>query len=110
MILIENYPCESKKELEQREAWYIRENPCVNQCIPGRTGKEWRDENRERLKPYHKEYRENHREKSKEYAREYRMGNHVLTEKAKLTTRWIRSFGDSRTTNCLQRCDYMLFQ
>jgi hypothetical protein len=110
MILIENYPCESKKELEQREAWYIRENPCVNQCIPGRTSKEWREDNRERLKPYHEEYRNNHRDRAKAYAREHRIGNKVLTEKAKLTTRWIRSFGDPRFTNSVQRCDYKLFQ
>jgi len=49
MVLIENCPCENLKELERREGEYIRNNPCVNKYIAGRTQKEWRDENREIL-------------------------------------------------------------
>ena len=28
--LVEDYPCNSRKELEAREGWYIRNNECVN--------------------------------------------------------------------------------
>ena len=49
MVLIENCPCENLKELERREGEYIRNNPCVNKYIAGRTQKEWREENREIL-------------------------------------------------------------
>mgnify|MGYP000162006066 CR=1 FL=1 len=96
MILVENYPCESKKELLDREATYIRENPCVNREIPGRTGKEYSADNREEKLVYNKKYNEDHREERLEYA--------------KIRGAWMRSFGDPRYTNCVQRCDYMLFQ
>jgi hypothetical protein len=39
--LIEEYPCESVNELRRREAEVIRDTPCVNHQIPGRTAKEW---------------------------------------------------------------------
>ena len=84
MILVENYPCDSKKELEDREAWYIRGNPCVNQCIPGRTQKEYR-----------KKYYEEHCEEAKARSEKY--------------NRWKSSFGDPRSVNCVQRCDPSLF-
>jgi len=38
--LVENFPCNSKKELEERERYYIENNECVNIKIPGRTQKE----------------------------------------------------------------------
>jgi len=96
MILIENYPCESKKELEDREAWYIRENPCVNQCIPGRTKKEWTEDHREDTKVYMKIYHEFHREQKLAYD--------------KIRHSWVYSFGNPEYSNCLQRCDPSLFQ
>lgn len=45
--LVENFPCESRKELHRREGHFIRHNECVNKMIPGRTGKEWRKDNKE---------------------------------------------------------------
>ena len=81
IILVENYPCESKKELEDREAWYIRENPCVNQQIPGRTQKQYYEYNREKI-----------------------------NDRVKRNQRWKWSFGNPRSTNCLQRCDPSLFE
>ena len=38
--LVEDVSCESKKELRDREAYYIRNYDCVNQVVPGRTRKE----------------------------------------------------------------------
>jgi len=49
IILIENYPCESREQLESREAHYITNNECINIMTPGRTHKEWYQENRERI-------------------------------------------------------------
>jgi len=34
IILVEDYPCNSKQELEIREAHYIKNNPCINMRIP----------------------------------------------------------------------------
>lgn len=31
--LLENFPCETKKELNERERWYIKNTPnCINKC------------------------------------------------------------------------------
>ena len=122
MILVENYPCESKKKLEFREGWYIRENPCVNRQVAGRTNKQyrkdnsekvnemerkWRESNPEKTKAYQKKYIESNPEKILVYQREYRE-NH--REKQRRYNRWTRSFGDPQNTTCLQRCDPSLFQ
>ena len=49
--LIENYPCNSKTELERREGQLIREHKVnlVNFLIPTRTKKEHYDDNRDEL-------------------------------------------------------------
>jgi hypothetical protein len=45
--LLENFPCNKKKELTKKEGCYVRENKCLkeNKClnknVPGRTAKEW---------------------------------------------------------------------
>ena len=95
-ILLENYPCESRKELEDREAWYIRENPCVNVQIPGRTSKEWHREHSAHDKVLAKKYYKEIREQKLAYC--------------KIRSAWVYSFGDQRTSNNLQRCDPSLFQ
>jgi len=38
--LLENFPCETKYELEKRERFYIETLDCVNKIIPTRTSKE----------------------------------------------------------------------
>jgi hypothetical protein len=39
ILLVEEYPCNSKKELDSREGYYIKRDfcLCVTKCIPGRT-------------------------------------------------------------------------
>jgi hypothetical protein len=56
----------NKKELHQRERYYIENNICVNKCIPTRTKKEYH--NGERYKEYRKKY-------DKEYYKEYYIDN-----------------------------------
>ena len=69
--LIEEYPCNSKIELNRCEGNHIRKHLCLNKVIPGRTAKEWSKEyyenNKEHIKEYQKEWRENNKEKIKEY-------------------------------------------
>ena len=60
--LIEDYPCINKKEAIARERWWIENNECINVSIPGRTEKEWRAANREKLVADKKEYYENNKE------------------------------------------------
>ena len=72
--LIKDYPCNNRRELLEEESKYIRENKCINIQIPNRTDKEWREDNKEKLKNYEenrkedkKEYYKNNKEKIKEY-------------------------------------------
>ena len=75
IILIKNYPCNSKYELEEEEAKYIRENECINKTIPHRTRKEWREENKEKIIEYKKEYYEDNKEKINKKTNEYYKNN-----------------------------------
>jgi len=67
--IIEHFPCNSRWELEEREAYYIRSNfdDCVNIAIPHRTYKEYRYDNRFRIASRAKEYQNNRKENRKEY-------------------------------------------
>ena len=47
IVLIENYPCESKDQLHKRERHHIENNLCVNKTIPTRTDAEYQEANRE---------------------------------------------------------------
>jgi hypothetical protein len=59
IILLESYPCECKEELHARERWYIENTICVNKVIPIRTLQEYIQ--------FQKEYRQNNKDKLKEY-------------------------------------------
>jgi hypothetical protein len=76
--LIEDYPCEDEMELQMREGEVIKENfdRILNTVIPGRTGKQYYEDNKEKIlnkfretysKERAKEYYENNKEKAKEY-------------------------------------------
>ena len=84
MELIENYPCVNKQQLERREGEFTKTNKCVNKCIAGRTRKEYRDDNKEKIKEWQKEYYENNKEAIAERSKEYRENNkEQITEKHK---------------------------
>jgi len=57
IILIENYPCETKYELQKRERYHIEQNSnCVNKNIPTRTLAEYREANKEQIAEYCRKY------------------------------------------------------
>lgn len=70
--LIENYPCNSKAELNKREGHHIRENKCLNKCVAGRTKNEYRDDNKEQIKQQNKNYYIQNKEKVLESCKNYR--------------------------------------
>ena len=74
--LIENYNCNSRKELYAKEGHYIRElKPSLNKIISGRTPVEYREDNKDRIKERgHIHYREN-KEKIAEQIIQYRQVN-----------------------------------
>ncbi len=85
--VIEQSPCNNKKELVRREGHYIRKakqegGKCVNKYIPGRTDKEYRETNREKLKVRSKKYRESNPDKANATCKKYRESN---PEKVKAT-------------------------
>lgn len=52
IMLIENYPCNRKRELLKREGYYIQKykNICVNKYIPGKTNRNYSKKYKEKLK------------------------------------------------------------
>jgi hypothetical protein len=54
--LIEEYPCSCKKELEERERYWIEKEDCINKIIPTRTDKEYYQANREQIIERVKQY------------------------------------------------------
>jgi hypothetical protein len=71
IILIENYPCNSKEELLARERYFIENMECININIPGRTNKEWYNNNKERILKKKKEWYYDNIEHNKKYNKEY---------------------------------------
>jgi hypothetical protein len=56
--LIEEFEYNTDQEKKEKEAFYIKNNPCVNNQIPGRTPKEWLENNKQKRNQYLKEYRQ----------------------------------------------------
>jgi Uri superfamily endonuclease len=71
ILLLENYPCNSKDELNKREGEIIRELDCVNKVLPNQTDEEWRKKNKDVLAEKSKEYRKNNQEQIKEIKKIY---------------------------------------
>ena len=65
--LIIDYPCEDIYQLTQKEGEYIRLMGTLNKRIEGRTKKEYRENNKDKIK----EYYENNKDKIKEVKKEY---------------------------------------
>jgi hypothetical protein len=76
ICLLEEYPCNNKEQLHQRERFHIENNICVNKNIPSRPKNEYqklyRELNKEKKKWYQNLYRELNKEKEKEYQKLYR--------------------------------------
>jgi hypothetical protein len=76
VVLIEECSVHNKDELHRRERYFIEKYNCVNKCIPGRTLKEYYEDNKDK----YKEYNETHKDKMKEYKKEY---NEINKDKLK---------------------------
>ena len=68
--LIENYPCEDKYQLRQREGYWIKQLGTLNKLIAGRTIKEWEEDNKDKLKAKYDKYEETHKEQRLEKKKE----------------------------------------
>ena len=86
---------------KMRERYWVLNTECINKQIPGRTEREYREDNKDKSK----EYREKNKEKTKEYQKEYREDNkekikdyyknHLEKQKEYYKNRynWYRSMG-----------------
>jgi hypothetical protein len=85
MIPIEQYSCNSKKELDIQERHHIDLlRPLLNINIPNRTRKEYYEKNKEKIKEKQKEYKKDNKNKIKEKKKEYYIDNkEKFTEKEK---------------------------
>jgi hypothetical protein len=77
--LIEDYQCQDKYQLRQREGHFIREIGTLNKLIAGRTkqeyNKEYAKDNKDKLGEYKKEYYEINKDKIQENNKEWREVN-----------------------------------
>ena len=61
--LLESYSCNNKTELLQKEGHYISSNICVNKIIAGRSRKQYRIDNKQKIAKRMKDYQEINKEK-----------------------------------------------
>jgi hypothetical protein len=72
IILIEEYGCENKEQLERRERYWIDElQPNLNTRIPTRTDQEWRSQNKQYIKDFNRKYYQDNKEQLRQQQKEY---------------------------------------
>ena len=104
IILIEKYPCNSKKELTDREAYYIKNNSCIKKQIPGQSKseyfKEYQKENRLIYNKYAKKWGDKNRDIIKIKNAEYKQKNKENLKK-------MRAIRDSEKVPC-SNCNLLI--
>ena len=68
-------PCENLEQLRKAEGFYQKKYDCVNLLIAGRTKKEYRQDNKQRIKGRDSKYRQKNKEKISKQRKEYRQKN-----------------------------------
>jgi len=84
IILIEDYPCERKEQLLQRERFFIESMQCVNINIPTRTKHEWYEDNKQRLIDKQIIWNNNNKDKLKEYKKKFKATKRLEDQKTDL--------------------------
>ena len=92
IILLEDFPCETKDQLLSRERYYIENNECVNKVIPPKEyreqnkaySKKWKEQNQDKIKIYNEKYQKQNHDKLKNQQKEYYKQNQdIIKEKKK---------------------------
>ena len=68
IVLIKDFPCNTREELEAEERVFVKEVNCVNKQIPGRTNREYRLDNKDRLKEYRLDNKDKIKQRNKQYS------------------------------------------
>lgn len=69
--LIENFPCDSRADLERREGEIIKNTKCINKVIAGRKSEEYRRDNAEILSKKFKEFYNKNKEEQIQRVKDY---------------------------------------
>ena len=80
IYLVELFPCGSKDQLQKRERYYIENNECVNQCLPGRTKQEYMETRKEYFKEQKKQYQQDNKEKLSAKSKTYYEANKATVD------------------------------
>ena len=113
-------------EDESRERYWIENRECINKVIPGRTWKEWSEDNKEIITEYKRQYRKKNKEYIKERDTNYYKNNkqriidiskkNYQKNKDRCIKQNITRYhykatwgGDERYNNCLLKIDPNLF-
>jgi group I intron endonuclease len=76
IVLVEEYPCDNKMELERRERYWIEQlKPTLNTAVPTRTVKEWYAENADKVRESIAKYITKNANKVRERQAKYRAEN-----------------------------------
>jgi hypothetical protein len=77
--LLEDFPCENKKQLNKREGQHIRfyDDKCVNKVVIGRTKAEHYQDNKIEIDNKNKIYYESHKEEITQYIKNYKQEHKV---------------------------------
>jgi hypothetical protein len=75
IILVREYPCDNKSQLARKERYYIEKYQCVNKNIPGRTPKQYNEDNKEKVDGYKKKHYKENKAEIDEYKKKYREEN-----------------------------------
>lgn len=101
---------------ESRERYWILNTECVNVTIPGRTQKEWKQDNKDKVIAYKEKYYENNKDLCKNRAKEYRENNidnvrEYDRKRSTIKSNWMSSMGGSpyKNNNSLLKIDPNLF-
>ena len=98
IYLVEDYSCNSKKELEAREGYHIESTACINRVVAGRDRNEWskeyRAKNKDKLDEYYKQWKDDNQEHLKEYK-----ANHYQENKEHYKQKGIECREQNKNTN-----------
>jgi hypothetical protein len=85
--LIDSVECVDKKQRNTIELFHILNENSVNKFHPGRDGKQYKQDNKEKINEQNKQYHQDNKEKRNEYSQQYRQDNkEQLNEKKKELT------------------------
>jgi hypothetical protein len=73
--IVEKYPCNNKKELHERERYYIENFKCINLLIPNRNLKQYYQDNKEKILKQNKKWTKDNYDKMREYKLKYYLKN-----------------------------------